>query len=123
MFSLYFSNLCYGFQFYETNNSGPSKQHFVVKIQLSLDSRRKPVRGEQMVIYDKDRSFTFILLKEFNEAVHPRLEKIIIEKGVDGLKGFFHAIKVSLATEKKGNSKRLAKMEINIENILMREAW
>ena len=63
------------------------------------------------------------MLKEFNEAVHPRLEKIIIEKGVDGLKGFFHAIKVSLATEKKGNSKRLAKMEINIENILMREAW
>ena len=78
------------------------------------------MRGEQMVIYDKDRSFTFILLKEFNEAVHPRLEKIIIEKGVDGLKGFFHAIKVPSVTEKNEN---LVKMEINVENILPREAW
>ena len=74
-----------------------------------------------MEIYDKDHSFTFVLMKEFNEAVHPRLEKMIIEKGVDGVKGFFHAIKVQSAIENK--EKRLVKMEINIENILPREAW
>ena len=73
-----------------------------------------------MVIYDKDRSFLYVLLKKFNEAVHSRLEKMIMEKGVDGLKGFFHAIKVPSVTEKNGN---LVKMEINVENILPREAW
>ena len=109
--------------FYETNNSGPSKQHFVVKIQLGLDSKREPILVERMVIYDKDHSFLFVLKKELNEAVHPRLEKIIIEKGVDGLKGFFHAIIVPSAIEKKETSKSLVKMEINIENILPREAW
>ena len=76
-----------------------------------------------MVIYDKDRSFTFRLKKEFNQAVHPRLEKMIREKGVDGVKGYFHAIKVPSANAKKENSKMLVKMEINIENILPREAW
>ena len=73
-----------------------------------------------MVIYDKDRSFLCVLWKEFNESVHPRLEKMIMEKGVDGLKGFFHAIKLPSVTEK---NKNLVKMEINVENILPREAW
>ena len=95
----------------------------MVKIQLGLDSKREPILVERMVIYDKDHSFLFVLKKELNETVHPRLEKIIIEKGVDGLKGFFHAIIVPSAIEKKETSKSLVKMEINIENILPREAW
>lgn len=79
-----------------------------------------------MVIYDKDRTFTFNLEKKFNEAVHQRLEQMINERGVDGLKGYFHAIvPPSQASEvnRKVDSQGLVKVEINIENILPREAW
>ena len=113
-------------QCYVTNISAPGKQHFVVKIQLSLDSEREPIRGERMVIFDQNKTFSFLLEKKFNEAVHPKLEKMIMEQGAEGLRGFFHAIvppSPASAGNREVNSKSLVKIEINIENILPREAW
>ena len=72
-----------------------------------------------MMIYDKDRTFSFLLKKEFNKAVFPKLERRIMEQGVEGLKGFFHAIVPPSPTATDG----LVKVEINLENILPRQGW
>jgi len=100
-------------KFYETETSGPRKHHFVVKIQLCLTDM-KPKMGGSMMIYNKDRTVFCLLEKKFNDLVHTKLEKLIIDQGVGGLKGYFHAI-----LTKEG----LSKMEINTENILPRECW
>ena len=79
-----------------------------------------------MMIYDKERTFSFLLKKEFNKAVFSKLERIIIERGVEGLKGFFHAIVPPAPTsvgEQEVNHGGLVKVEINLENILPRQAW
>ena len=98
----------------------------MVKIQLVLSQERAltHVKGNPMLIYDKNKTFMCHLKKEFNEVVHPRLERMIREHGVLGLKGYFHAIVAqSPESVKKDQSSELVKMEINIENILPREAW
>ena len=74
-----------------------------------------------MMIYDKERTFSFLLKKEFNKAAFPKLERIIMERGVEGLKGFFHAIVPPASTS--ANQDGLVKVEINLENILPRQTW
>ena len=79
-----------------------------------------------MMIYDKERTFSFLLKKEFNKAVFPKLERRIMEQGVEGLKGFFHAIVPPSQTsvgKQEVNHEGLVKVEINLENILPRQAW
>ena len=70
------------------------------------------------MVYDQERSFSFFLLKAYNPEVYPRLEKMITERGVWGLKGYFQAIR---STEDSGQDE--VKVEINIENILPRQDW
>ena len=94
-----------------------------MKIQLPFNKAdRRPFLGGDMMIYDKDRSFSFHLEKRFNEEVHSRLEKIIIDRGVDGLKGFFHAINIREKVDKTDQTE-LFKIEINVDKILPRQAW
>ena len=59
------------------------------------------------------------LLKELNPEVYPRLEKMITERGVWGLKGYFQAIR----SEESGESDKDVRVEIDIENILPRQDW
>ena len=74
-----------------------------------------------MMVYDRERSFSFNLQKELNPEVYPRLHKIITERGVWGLKGYFQAIR---SPEEEGvESGKTVKVEINIENILPRQDW
>ena len=73
-----------------------------------------------MMVYDQERSFSFFLLKAYNPEVYPRLEKMITERGVWGLKGYFQAIR---APEESGQTDKTVKVEINIENILPRQDW
>ena len=93
----------------------------MVKIQLNLNAKRMPIKGNPIMIYDKERTFSFLLKKEFNKAVFPELERIIMERGVEGLKGFFHAIVPPASTS--ANQDGLVKVEINLENILPRQTW
>ena len=73
-----------------------------------------------MMVYDRERSFSFNLQKELNPEVYPRLQKIITERGVWGLKGYFQAIK---SPAESGTSDKTVKVEIDIENILPRQDW
>ena len=73
-----------------------------------------------MMVYDRERSFSFNLQKELNPEVYPRLHKIITERGVWGLKGYFQAIK---SPAESGTSDNTVKVEIDIENILPRQDW
>merc|ERR1711990_379437 len=98
--------------------SGFTKRQCVVKIQLNCSPSWKPVSGADMMVYDRERSFSFFLQKEFNPEVYPRLERMITERGVWGLKGYFQAIR---SPEEAGvESGKTVKVEINIENILPR---
>ena len=72
------------------------------------------------MVYDRERSFSFNLQKELNPEVYPRLHKIITERGVWGLKGYFQAIR---SHEDRGGSGKTVKVDINIENILPRQDW
>jgi len=105
-------------KYYEVDKSGPKQSNFVVKIQLQLlpAGRRRPVIGGPMMVYNKDKTLYYLLERKSNEDVHPRLEKLIMNQGVDGLKGYFHAI----LSPTKVNS---TKININVENILPRESW
>ena len=47
---------------------------------------------KDLAIYNKDRSFYITLSKEGNENVYEELSERIKSEGVDGLKGYFHAI-------------------------------
>ena len=71
------------------------------------------------MVYDQERSFSMFLLKELNPEVYPRLEKMITERGVWGLKGYFQAIRSS----ESGGSDKTVMVEIDIENILPRQDW
>ena len=73
-----------------------------------------------MMVYDRERSFSFNLQKELNPEVYPRLHKIITERGVWGLKGYFQAIK---SPAESGTPDKTVKAEIDIENILPRQDW
>ena len=92
----------------------------MVKIQLNCSPSWKPVPGADMMVYDRERSFSFFLQKEFNPEVYPRLERMITERGVWGLKGYFQAIR---SHEESGGSDKTVKVEINIENLLPRQDW
>ena len=72
------------------------------------------------MVYDRERSFRLYLNKELNPDVFPRLQKLITERGVWGLKGYFQAIG---SHEARGGSGKTVKVEINIENILPRQDW
>ena len=70
-----------------------------------------------MLVYDKERTFSLLLKRESNEEVHSKLEKVICQAGVWGLKGYFHA-QISPARE-AASTEAVLKMEINIDNILV----
>ena len=72
------------------------------------------------MVYDQERSFYLYLRKEFNPEVYPRLERLITERGVWGLKGYFQAIR---SPEESEQTDKTVKVEINIENILPRQDW
>ena len=72
------------------------------------------------MVYDRERSFRLYLNKELNPDVFPRLQKLITERGVWGLKGYFQAIK---SPAESGTSDNTVKVEIDIENILPRQDW
>ena len=74
--------------------------------------------GAPMVVYDKDHTFFATLDQEYNKQVHPRLEKVIIEQGVMGVKGYFHVI----VFPEKMKTNGLIKVELN-EKILPRQPW
>ena len=77
-----------------------------------------------MMVYDRERSFSFNLQKELNPEVYPRLHKIITERGVWGLKGYFQAIRSPEERgQTEGGRQTDVKVEINIENILPRQDW
>ena len=71
------------------------------------------------MVYDRERSFRLYLNKELNPDVFPRLQKLITERGVWGLKGYFQAIKSPEESGQPGT----VKLEIDIENILPRQNW
>ena len=71
------------------------------------------------MVYDRERSFRLYLNKELNPDVFPRLQKLITERGVWGLKGYFQAIKSAEESGQPGT----VKLEIDIENILPRQNW
>ena len=72
-----------------------------------------------MMVYDQQRSFSFRLSQKSNPEAYPRLEKMITERGVWGLKGYFQAIR----SEESGESDTAVRVEIDIENILPRQDW
>lgn len=56
----------------------------VLKIQVPLGSGG-------MLVYNKKRTFECILSHDKNPAAYTRIKKIINEKGILGLKGYFAA--------------------------------
>ena len=70
---------------------------------------------KDLAIYNKDRSFYITLSKEGNENVYEELSERIKSKGVDGLKGYFHAI-----LEKKKGKEIL---KINTQRMGSVDAW
>ena len=107
----------------QIRTTGLTKQQCVVKIQLNVTTAPEAwdvVHGGGMMVYDQERRFYFYLRKEFNPEVYPRLEKLITERGVWGLKGYFQAIR---SPEESGQTGKTVKVEINIENILPRQDW
>ena len=113
-------NYFFSFQNFQSRASGFTKQQCVLKIQLECSLAWKPIPGGNMMVYDRERSFSFNLQKELNPEVYPRLQKIITERGVWGLKGYFQAIK---SPAESGTSDNTVKVEIDIENILPRQDW
>ena len=69
-------------QRFETNV--PDGRHMVLKIQVCLND-------VGMLVYDKKRTFECFLDYDKNPTVYTRLEKIIREKGILGLKAYFAA--------------------------------
>jgi len=67
---------------FETNV--PDGRNMILKVQIP--------RGEGgMLVYNKKRNFECFLDRDKNPAAYTRIEKIVSEKGIHGLKAYFAA--------------------------------
>jgi len=67
----------------------PSKKHFVVKVQVPLESPRRPGAGAPLLVHNRDRSLDGFLYREGAEEEYDMLSNSIREKGFKGMKGFY----------------------------------
>merc|ERR1712226_1295280 len=94
----------------------PSKNHFVVKVQVPLDKESK----QELFVYNEDRSVCGSLYRAGQEDTYDKLRKEIEHSGFKGQKAFYYAIyKTSEIVEKK----RVEVVEINVEVMLPVEKW
>ena len=103
----------------------PSKKHFVVKVQASLEHPQG-----RLFVYNRDRSLCGYVHREGSEQVYDMLLKSIREEGFMGRKGFYYAIysgkkgKEGMSKKKKNNnSTPTVEIKINPAKILPVETW
>ena len=98
-------------------NKDLKKQHFVVKIQIPLDTDTGETLNNNcpLAIYNKDKSFCTSMFYKGNEELHRQLYDKIKSEGHHGIKGYFHTILEP--GDLKANQFR-----INPENIFI-EPW
>jgi len=100
----------------------PSKKHFVVKVQASLEHPQG-----RLFVYNRDRSLCGYLHREGSEQVYDMLLKSIREEGFMKRKGFYYATYPGKEgnSKKKKNRNSTPKVEIKINpvKILPLEMW
>ena len=75
-----------------SKNRNLTKKHFIVKVQVPLPLNTLRDEENELMIYNKDRSFNVELSKVENPDLFSQLVKKITAEGYYGLKGYFHVI-------------------------------
>jgi len=100
----------------------PSKKHFVVKVQASLEHPQG-----RLFVYNRDRSLCGYVHREGSEQVYDMLLRSIKEEGFMRRKGFYYAIysgkEGHSKKEKNHNSTPKVEIKINPVKILPLETW
>ena len=98
-------------------NKDLKKQHFVVKIQIPLDTDTGETlnNNSPLTIYNKDKSFCTSMFYKGNEELHRQLYDKIKFEGHHGIKGYFHTIL-------EPGDLKAKQFRINPENIFI-EPW
>ena len=85
-----------------------NRLHCVVKVQVPLDERNR-----MMMVYNSDRSFSVMIGQDRNMNLYQILQNKIHREGVNGIKGYFHAL----------ISPTDSTIKINIARILPQQSW